>query len=303
MENKAVGTTYLAAILAIVLWGFSFVWTNILLNNNVPVFTFLFIRLAIAGLLLLVVSKAIGKLQKIDKKDYKWLFLMALSEPFIYFIGESYGMLATNSATIAAVIIATIPIFCLILERVAWGIKFNFNKVLGILLTIPGILMVVFQDGSISVDHAYGIALLFLAVFAATAFGFFVKKLSGKYNTFTITTYQFVIGAALFFPFFLLFGLDGLTPQFFTYKILSPLITLAVLCSCVAFLCWVTVIGRLGIARANIFSALIPSVSAVGAFALGQESMPLIRIIGIAVVIAGVIIAQREPKSKSQIKC
>ncbi len=301
MENRPGGSTYFAAILAIVLWGFSFVWTNILLNYNVPVFTFLFIRLAIAGLLLFVVSKCMGKLQKVDKKDYKWLFCMAFSEPFIYFIGESYGMLATNSATVAAVIIATIPVFCLIVERIAWGIKFNIYKVLGIVITIPGILMVVFQDGAISVEHAYGILLLFLAVAAATSFSCFVKKLSGKYNSFTITTYQFVIGALLFFPFFLIWGLPGLTPQFFTFKILSPLITLAVLCSCVAFLCWVNVIGKLGIARANIFSALIPAVSAVGASMLGQEGMPVIRIAGITVVICGVILAQKEPKK--QIKC
>ena len=294
MENKSSLATYSAAIVAIILWGYSFVWTNSLLQYEVPVFTFLFIRLAIAGLLLFVVSKCLGKLQKIDKKDIKWLFLMAFSEPFVYFIGETYGMLATGSATIAAVIIATIPVFCLILERILWNKLFNTYKIIGILITIPGILMVVFQDGPISVSHAYGIALLFMAVAAATSYAVFVKKLSGKYNSFTITTYQFVIGALLFLPLFLLYGREGLDAKFFSADVLTPLLTLAVLCSCVAFLFWVSVIGKLGITRANIFSALIPAVSAVGAFMLGQESLPLIRIIGIAVVIIGVILAQRE---------
>ena len=294
MENKSSLGTYSAAIVAIILWGYSFVWTNSLLQYEVPVFTFLFIRLAIAGLLLFVVAKCLGKLQRVDKKDIKWLFLMAFSEPFVYFIGETYGMLATGSATIAAVIIATIPVFCLILERILWNKLFNTKKIIGILITIPGILMVVFQDGPISVSHAYGIALLFMAVAAATSYAVFVKKLSGKYNSFTITTYQFVIGALLFLPLFLLYGQQGLDAKFFSAEVLTPLLTLAVLCSCVAFLFWVSVIGKLGITRANIFSALIPAVSAVGAFMLGQESLPLIRIIGIAVVIIGVILAQKE---------
>jgi drug/metabolite transporter (DMT)-like permease len=294
MENKSSLATYIAAIVSIILWGYSFVWTNSLLQYEVPVFTLLFIRLAIAGVLLFVASKFLGKLQKVDKKDIKWLFLMALSEPFVYFIGETYGMLATGSATIAAVIIATIPIFCLILERILWNKRFTTYKIVGILLTIPGILMVVFQDGPVSVSHAYGIALLFMAVAAATSYAVVVKKLSGKYNSFTITTYQFVIGALLFFPLFLLYGRQGLNEKFFTVEVLTPLLTLAVLCSCVAFLLWVSVIGKLGITRANIFSALIPAVSAVGAFMLGQESLPLIRIIGIAVVIIGVILAQKE---------
>lgn len=54
-ENNKNSAAYLAATIAIILWGFSFVWTNSLLINEVPVFTYLFIRLAIAGILLLIV--------------------------------------------------------------------------------------------------------------------------------------------------------------------------------------------------------------------------------------------------------
>lgn len=293
-QTKPNGPIYLAAIIAIILWGFSFVWTNILLNNHIEIFTFLFIRLFIAGSLLWIFSKCIKKLQKVTRKDFFWMCLMAFSEPFIYFIGESFGMQATGSATIAAVIIASIPIFCLIVERIAWQIPFSIYKTLGIIITIPGILMVVLQDGALSVKHAWGIALLFLAVAGAVGYSVVVKKMATRYNSFTIATYQFLIGSAFFLPFFLIYGLDGLTPDFFTFKILSPLLTLAVLCSCVAFVLWVSVIGKLGIARANIFSALIPGVSAIGAFMIGQEALPFIRIVGIVIVIAGVILAQRQ---------
>lgn len=294
--KKIYSSAYLAATTAIVLWGFSFVWTNSLLINDIPVFTYLFIRLAIAGILLLTVSKAIGKLQKVTAKDMAWMGLMAFCEPFIYFLGETYGMLATGSATIAAVIIATIPVFCLIVERIVWKFPFNKYKVSGILLTLPGIVMVVFQEGNISIEHAYGIALLFVAVCASIGYSMVVKRLTGKYNTITITTYQFVIGAILFLPFFLMFGLEGVTPKLFTYEILLPLLSLAVLCSCLCFGLWISSIGKLGITRTNIFSALIPAVSAVGAFALGQEELSGIRIAGIAIVIAGVILAQKEIK-------
>lgn len=294
MANRANGTAYIAATTAIIFWGFSFVWANILLLNNIPIFTFLFVRLSIAGILLFAFTKCIGKLNKVDFKDMLWMGIMALSEPFIYFIGETFGMQATGSAIIASVIIATIPIFCLIVERIIWKVPFNIYKTLGILITLPGIAMVVFQDGALSVEHLYGIALLFMAVGASITYSMIVKKLSKKYNTLTITTYQFVIGAMYFLPFFLLYGLDGLTPEFFSAKILSPLLALAVFCSCVSFALWVYTIGKLGITRTNIFSALIPAVSAIGAFMLGQESLSFIRIAGIAIVISGVILAQKE---------
>lgn len=287
--------TYTLTILAIILWGFSFVWTNDIIQKGIPVFTFLFIRLALAGSLLFAFAKITGKLQKIAKKDVKYLILMAFFEPFIYFIGETYGIKATDSAVLSAVIIATIPIASLFVEKIFYKVPYTVYKVLGTALTLPGIVMVIMKSGeSTSVGHYWGIALLFLAVAGATGYSSVVRKLSGNYNPVTITTYQFVIGAAFFFPFFLGWGLDGVNSTLFSREVMVPLISLAVLCSCVAFLFWVNSIKDLGMTRTNIFSALIPAVSAVGAAMLGQEEITLMSAIGIAVVTAGVIIAQRQ---------
>lgn len=293
-NSSSLAKIYLLTTTSIILWGLSFVWTNDILSRGVPPFTFLFVRLALAGTLLSCFARLTGKLQKVQKKDIKYMFLMAFFEPFIYFIGETYGMKVTGSAVLAAVIIATIPITCLLVEKLLYKVPYTAAKIFGTSITIPGIVMVVMKGGdSASVDHYYGIALLFLAVAGATGYAAVVKKLSGAYNPTTITTYQFLIGALLFFPFFLGFGLNGLNSTFFSAEVMVPLLSLAILCSCVAFLCWVTSIAKLGMMKANIFSALIPAVSAVGAAALGQEEITVITISGIAVVIAGVIIAQK----------
>lgn len=294
MGSSSLVRTYTLTIISIVLWGFSFVWTNDILQHGVQPFTLLFTRLALAGILLFTYSKATGKLQKVSLKDFKYMLLMAFCEPFIYFIGETYGMVATGSAVLAAVIIATIPIFCMIAEKFLYKVPYTPYKILGTAITIPGILMVIMKGNeSTSVDHMYGIALLFLAVAGATGYASVVKNLSVKYNSITIATYQFLIGAVLFLPFFLAFGLDGLNATFFSEDVILPLIYLAVLCSCLAFVCWVSSIKYLGMMKANIFSALIPAVSAVGAAMLGQETITVTAAAGIGVVIAGVIIAQK----------
>lgn len=281
-------------ILAIVLWGFSFVWTNDILQKDIPVFTFLFIRLALAGTLLFAFAKLTGKLQPIARKDVKFLILMAFFEPFIYFIGETYGIKATNSAVLSAVIIATIPIVSLFVEKILYKVPYTAFKIFGTAITIPGIVMVIMKSGeTTSVDHTYGIALLFLAVAGSIGYSSVVKKLSGNYNPLTITTYQFVIGSVFFLPFFLGWGLDGVNGTLLTREILVPLLALAVLCSCLAFFCWVNAIKDLGMTKTNIFSALIPAVSALGAAMLGQEQITLMSVVGITVVTAGVIIAQK----------
>src|SRR5574344_129410 len=286
--------TYIAAIISIILWGFSFLWTNQLIHNEIPIFTFIFVRLLIAGILLLILAKITGKLQKIETTDFKWMFLMALCEPFLYFIGESFGMKSTGSAIITAVIISIIPIVCLVYERFFTNKKMGYIKVGGIIITIPGIIMVVADGEKISLEHFYGLALLFLAVFAAVGFSVFAKRLTSKYNSLTIATYQFLIGSVLFFPTFLYKGIEGLNQKFFTAEVIIPILTLAILCSCLCFVLWIGVIKRIGITRTNTFSARIPAVSASGAALLGEETLSLIRILGIAIVIIGVIMVQRD---------
>lgn len=296
-NNKTVGK-YPSAIIAIILWGLSFVWTKEIINENIPVFTFLFIRLFTATVILYIFCSLAGKLQKVKKQDIKWLILMAFFEPFIYFIGESYGMIATNSATISAVIIATIPVFCIISERIFYKIPFTLYKIAGIIITLPGIALVAFEKGDISVDHLYGLALLFVAVIGATGYGTVVKRVADSYNNYTIATWQFGVGAAFFLPLFLFAGgIEGLGGNFFSFKVFYPLLSLAVLCSCVAFVLWINAIRGLGITKANIFSTLIPGISALAAAAIGQEGITWHRIAGIAVVIIGVALAQYSPKS------
>lgn len=294
MKRDSLATTYFFTTLAIVLWGFSFVWTNDILQKDVAPFTFLFVRLFLAGVILFVGAKFAGKLEKVEREDIKWLFLMAFFEPFIYFIGETYGIKATNSAVISAVIIATIPVFTLMAERAIYKVPLTVFKIFGTAITIPGIIMVIIKDGEqASAEHLYGILLLFLAVAGSIGYSSVVKKLSGKYNSITITTYQFVMGSIFFFPLFLAFGLDGLNSTFFSKEVMVPLLELTVLCSCLSFACWVAAIKRLGMAKTSIFSALIPAVSALGAAMLGQETVTIMTIAGIAVVISGVIIAQK----------
>jgi hypothetical protein len=40
VKEQSIFITYLATIAAIILWGFSFVWTNEILIREIPIFTF-----------------------------------------------------------------------------------------------------------------------------------------------------------------------------------------------------------------------------------------------------------------------
>ena len=251
----------------------------------------------LAGVILLIVSLAIGKLQKIDKKDWPLILLMALFEPFIYFIGESYGMKMTASPTISAIIIATIPLFTLISGQIFFKENITRINVIGIVATIPGILLMVMDNSSFTVEYWHGILFLFLAVFGAVGYSTCVKRLADKYNSFTIATWQFLIAAVYFLPLYIFIDMEKMPlTQLLNAEVLVPLISLALLCSCLAFVLYINAIKGLGITKAAVFSTLIPAISAFGAYMAGHETFTPLQIMGIGVVILGVILAQYQKK-------
>ncbi len=98
---------YVFAILSMIFWGMSFVWTSIVLKYYQPITT-IFLRLLLSTLIMYTILKAMGRLQKIRREDWGMLFLMSVFNPFLYFLGENFGINLT-SPTISAVIIGLIP--------------------------------------------------------------------------------------------------------------------------------------------------------------------------------------------------
>jgi len=295
MKNSPSLFVYLSICTAVFLWGFSFIWTNSLLQQNFPVFSLVFFRMSFAAVILLSVSLVARKLQKISKKDWGWFFLLVSLEPFIYFIGETFGLKIVNSPTLGAIIISTIPIFALIAGRIFYSEKITGFNIFGIGITLPGILMVVFEKGGLQFSHTIGILLLFIAVLAAVGYSVVVKQLAYKYNSYTIVTYQHLLGALFFLPLFIYFDSSTFSIEnLYNMEILKPLLFLAALCSSLAFILFINSIKSLGVARTNIFTTLVPVVSAFGAFMLGEEGLTVMKIVGIVIVVAGVIIAQRQ---------
>jgi len=230
-------------------------------------------------------------LQKVARKDIKWMFLLAFFEPFVYFIGESYGLKITGSATLSAVIIATIPIFTMIMGRLLFNESLSRVNVVGIITAVLGIVLFVW-NGSISSENYYGILFLLLAVAGAVGYSSICKRLTGTYNAITITTWQFLFGAVLFFVPFMIWGLPQWTPRFLSSDVLKPIIALAVLCSSLSFVLYTKAIDGLGMTKAAIFTTMIPAVSAVAAYFLGQESFTTMQIIALAIALLGVVLSQ-----------
>ncbi len=285
--------TYILSISAICLWGASYIWSNSLIGNGIPIFYFVFVRIFLAGLILLLLNIVTGHLTRIERRDLPWFLLLSLCEPFIYFLCETYGIKETGSPTISAMTIATIPIFSILAGVVFFREKVSPLNVFGTLLSLGGIILVAMARGELGSNFVWGIALLLVAVIAEVCHASITKKLSGGYSSQVIVMYQFLIGSVYLLPLFIFKGLDGFSAgKYFSSEVIVPILCLSLLCSSLAFSLWVGTIKKLGVAKSSIFSALIPVVSAVIAGLLGQEMLSGRQWTGVAVCTVGVVLSQ-----------
>lgn len=285
--------TYIASSFAIILWGMSYIWTDKLIALNIPIFYFVFVRILLAGVILFLFNTAYARIKRIQRQDLGKFLLLAFFEPFIYFICETYGLKETGSPTISALIIATIPIFSIAAGRIFFKEKVTALNIVGVVLSLVGIVMVAMAHGELGKNFILGIMLLVIAVIAEVGHASITKSLSGNYSSQIIVMYQFLIGSIYLLPLFIWKGIDGFNMEvYFSAEVWYPIICLAVLCSSLAFSLWVSTIKNLGVAKSSIFSALIPVAAALIAWLLGHEHMNTRQWIGIAISTVGVIMSQ-----------
>ncbi|MEI7829461.1 MAG: DMT family transporter [Prolixibacteraceae bacterium] len=281
---------YLSVIFAMIFWAFSFVWVKEVYAVYGPLTTVLF-RLLIASALLLAFAKITGNLVKIERKDLNTFILLSFFEPFLYFMGESFGLKYVSS-TIGAIIVATIPLFSPIAASRFHGEKISFRTFIGILLSFFGVSIVVLDSSFSFTASPLGIALEFLAVLSAVFYTVVLKKLAVKYNPTTIITYQNLFGIIYFLPLWLIFEYRDFTSIPFNFTAFAGILKLAVFGSCIAFIFYAHSVKRLGINRVNIFINIIPVFTAILAWYILDDPLTLRKFVGIIVVIAGLLVAQ-----------
>ncbi|PID92461.1 MAG: EamA family transporter [Bacteroidetes bacterium] len=281
---------YLSAILAMTLWGFTFVFFKIAAVSFRPM-TIVFQRLFISIFFLFGFAFPAGRLKRIKAADQPWFILMAFFEPFMYFLGEANG-LSRVSATVAAVIISTIPLLVPFVARLLFGERLTLLNKLGLVVSFMGVLMVVMVGrGELSADYK-GILLLLLAVVSAVGYTMVVRRLVDDYPPMTITAYQSLYGLLLFLPIFLIWEWPHFDPHAITRDSLLSLLFLGIFGSGICFILMAVSIRELGAARSNVFANIVPVVTAIVSFFLLGEAMPLLKILGIALTVLGLFLSQ-----------
>lgn len=287
---------HIAALFSMLFWGFSFIWTKIVLEQYSPITT-IFFRLIISFLFLFAFMVISGKWEQIKKEHHRLFLISSFFNPFLYFIGENYG-LDRVSASVSAFIIATIPIFTPFVAYRVFGERLSKTNIAGLLFAFVGIMLIVINpDFSINASPL-GIALLLLAVAAAVIYTVYLKRLSNHYRPITIIGWQNLLGAIYFLPLFLYFDASQIGSIVPENRVITSIIMLGIFASSLAFVLFTYVIKYIGISRGNIYTNLVPVFASIAAYFILGERFTVLKIIGMLVIIFGVTLSVIEQKKK-----
>jgi drug/metabolite transporter (DMT)-like permease len=275
----------LAAVLMMaILFGASFTGTKIALATFTP-FELIFLRFAISSLCFLLI-RPWRRHGRLPASDYGKLFLLAFFEPGIYFFCEAEGVKRTLAST-ASILIATIPLFVLVLEALYLKVRMIWSEVLMILISMGGIFLIVTAGGF---RQAFGGTLegnLFVlaAAFAASIYTVLAKRLLQRIDAIAVTFYQSIFAALLYLP-FAGFEFATISLPHVPLRALYAVLYLGILCSFAAYLLLNFSLSRMKASIVSAFANIIPLVGVAVAFLVLGEKLYMLQIVGGLVVLA-----------------
>ncbi|MGE5527854.1 MAG: DMT family transporter [Patescibacteria group bacterium] len=290
MSNERGSAVTVAAGLAVAgIFGFSFIFTKRVLGYIAPpdLLALRFVAAASA-----MTAMAAAGLIRIDLTRRRWVKLLPLAvvQPVLYFLCESYGVKLT-AASEAGAIIGTIPVAVAVLAAVCLRERPGALQIVSILASSAGVAIMA-AGGGFGRGRLAGILLLFGAVLAAGIYSVLSRSQSREFKPMEITMVMMWTGACAFT--LMAFGghwLMGTRPPF--AALARPAVWIAVLylgllSSVAAFFLVNFLLGRLEAARTMVYTNLTTLVSVLaGVFVLG-ESFRWHQGIGGALILLGV---------------
>ena len=289
MHSKIPLTAFLSLILAMLIWGSSFVALKASLNDTQP-YTIMFLRMFIASLCFILFIKSFLK-YKFTRKDIKLILLLSLFEPALYFIFE-VNALRFTSASQAGVITSTMPIITAIFAGLFIKELITRRLILGSILSMVGV--IILSTNANTTSHAtnplLGNILELGAMVCAAGYTIVAKHLSSKFSALFITASQSFIGALFFLPFFLYeYSLYGFHTS---YSSMLWILYLGVIVTLGGYGLYNFALTKIDASRAAVFINLIPIFSVILAYLLLGELLNTIQIFASIIILTGVIIAE-----------
>lgn len=290
MTSKAKALPIVAAIIAAVTWGFSFLFTKNALNH-LETFQLLGYRfLVAAGFLTVLAAFRVVKLDLTAGK-LKGMLLVALLQPVLYFIGETIGVKLTTT-TESGIIIALAPIAITVCSVILLKERLSAVSWMAIAVSVAGVVLIVLSKGFDAGSGQFlGILALLGAVVAAGIYNPLSRMVSRQCSPIEVTFVMMWVGAIVFNIAGVAMHEGGIGTYFSGFAsptVLMDIAYLGILSSVVAFFCLNYALSRLPSSVVGTFINLTPIITVFAGVLIGKETLLPLQIAGAALVLAGI---------------
>ena len=282
---------YLAVLCATAGWGTSGIFVNFIMTGaDVTALSLAFWR-DLSTFLVLLTGVALFR--------PKWLRVQRRDLPWLAGLGGSFGVfhvfwnlaVILNGAAVATVQQAAMPAIVAVAARVIWREPLTWKKVLAIVLTFTGTVLVSGLDVLGQAELTAAGLLVGLGVpFAYASWNLFGKKVRENYNPFVTLTYGFGFGALVLLP------LQFFTSQPWPVPVSAWLwfAGLIFISTIVAFSTYTFGLGRLPASVASILAMAEIPIVAFYTYTFLDERMNSDQTLGAVLVIIGVLLLSQK---------
>lgn len=298
MTNKKIAYLYL--IITFCAWGSLYVVSKFVLGK-VPTFTVSFLRYLISGCILLLVLRT-KKLKKIEKQDYKYIFLIGFVGYFMSMTIQFIGTKLSN-ASLSSLVNSLNPITIMIFAAIILKEKLTLKKVFCIVLAIIGVYIII---GGVSGNGQviWGILMSVTSVITWSFVSVMIRRVTQKYDVLQITTYGIVIAAICTFP-CSSYELATTSNVQFDWKVILALLYMALVCTAIAHVLWNKSLSIIEAGTCSLFYPLQPMVSVLLGVVFLGEAITMKFILGAVLIIGGVVfsLARNKNNSEESVQC
>jgi len=236
---------------------------------------------------------------KLKLKDLPFFAIYGFLSITMTFILFFYAIKYTTVA-MATILIYTYPAWVVLLSLFVLNEKLDKQKVVALLLTFSGCLLVVqIFNPTVLKFNLKGIIYGLFCGLGAASYTLFGKKATFRYDSWTVVSYAFGFGAL-----FLLFFRDPLTLLNPDYPKITWLwiFTLAIVPTLLGYSFYTKGLKYLEASRAGIIATWEVVVASTLAFIIFGEKLTLIQILGAALIFWGIFIIKKRKKEVKDVQ-
>lgn len=226
-----------------------------------------------------------------------WMFVGTGIVSFECFTLCYFYAVGMTSLSTAAILLYTSPIFVTVLAAVFFHEKLTRRKLICLGMAFGGCVLVSGFSGAAGKSEPLGLLLGILSGFFYGLYSIFGQVALRRYSSYTIIAYTFLFASIGILPFS---GLNTMNQVSFTVPLALELLVFAVLSGAAAYLLYTLGMSRVKATNAAIAAIAEPVVAALVGVAVYHELLPAPGIIGIALVIAAILLLSMPGRSKSR---